>query len=660
MSALRPYQVTAIDSALAALSNSGSAVLQMPTGAGKTRAATEIVRNEPGTVWFICHRQEIERQASAAFAAAGIGHGIISPRGAPEYSKRVQVVSVATLARRLADLPPPALVIWDECHHVAAKSWSAIREQLASAKHLGLTATPERLDGKGLAEWFAELVVGPSTRELIDAGYLSDFRYFAPSEPDLTGAKLRAGDYRKEDVAKAMNAPVLIGDAIAEYRAKADGKRALVFCAGVEASKALVERFNAEGIPALHVDGTTPATERDEAVAQLASGEIKVLSNVDVFTEGFDLPAIDAVILLRPTKSLALFLQMIGRVLRRADGKSEALIFDHAGLWLDHDWFDLPTTWSLDGGARSRRLAGRAHGPRRCPECKEVRAERAPVCDCGYEFPTGREIGEYDGDLREMRGIVPEGCVTLVEFANSRNEKYGTVKHWPKMGMPMVGRYVPKVEADNWVDTHPSLRRSPDKTSEFVSKRAFAKMVGGSGSAWVIALQRRGLPAAHNGWVPVQEGLAWMAELNSDRIPPLGVDDPENYESRSSFGVRCGYSAGIVPYWEKMGLVTARNGWVHVPTGLVWVSENIAGNRSRPRNVEDVGAYESFSSFHRRIGIAYKRAKQMQEHLPRASNGWVHIQKGLEWVRDNTSIEIPPEAWPSANDNDAAGDSAAA
>ncbi len=772
---LRPYQTAAIESALQALTIHGSAVMQMPTGAGKTKAATEIVKRHDKPVWFICHRQEIERQAAKAFAAAGIDFGVVSPRGKPEYDKPVQIVSVATLTRRIKDLPLPSLAIWDECHHVAAKSWAAIREQLNGAQNLGLTATPERLDGKGLSEWFAELIVGPSTRELIDGGYLSDFRYFAPSDPDLASAKMQAGDYKKGDLDKVMNTPVLIGDAIAEYQKNASGKRALVFCASVDASKALVERFNAEGIPAAHVDGTTPTDERDASVAELASGAIKVLSNVEVFTEGFDLPAIDVVILLRPTKSLALFLQMIGRALRTAEGKREALIFDHAGLWLDHDWFDLPIEWSLDGGARQRRMAGRKHGPRRCPECKEVRVEREPVCTCGYEFPTGREIGEYDGQLMELRGVVPEGCVTRIEFARLCKSARTSVDNWiNKENLPCVRGYPLRDAALKWVKEKQKLescakKRAPSGYPTSVSAAEFSRETGISTNT-IIKSIARGMPAAPNGW-PLRDGaMLWLHKNYKSRVHrPFNVADPENYVSPKEFEERMGLGRGYVWSIRDKGLPTADNGWVHLPSATQWLQAMgmTAADRMRyvdfgrhmgvkthvvqrwvrqgmpsypmafvsrsaaetwvlanavddlppppddeylttvrfakvigvhhstfknanwnsmprgprgtipksralewlreqkspklpPMDVSSPDEYEPRGMFCKRLGFKDSWASVYAKRgLPCASNGWIHIQRGLEWVRDNTNIQIPPEAWPADNDNQASQPTAA-
>lgn len=722
MNALRDYQADLVDRTLASLAEHGSAVMQLPTGGGKTRIASEILRREGGPIWFICHRQEIERQAAEAFAKAGIDFGVVSPRGNPEYDKPVQIVSVATLSRRLAELPPPKLAVWDECHHVAAKSWSKIREALSGAKHLGLTATPERLDGKGLASWFGSLVVGPSTHELIAGGWLSPFRYFAPSEPDLASAKLQAGDYRKDDIAKAMNMPVLIGDAIAEYRQKAAGKRAIVFCASVDASRALADRFNADGIPAAHVDGTTTTGERDAAVAALAEGRIKVLSNVDVFTEGFDLPAIDAVILMRPTKSLALFLQMIGRALRVAPGKPEALVFDHAGLWLEHGWPDAEMPWSLEGGARRQRLAAmRAAGSpmRRCPECKEVRAEREPVCSCGFEFPTGREIGEYDGQLWELRGagVAPEGLCTTSDFAGIYGIRRGTVANWKRVGLPIEGRgYIPKVAGMNWVNENTRLGRAPSDGYE--GKLQFTRRLGVSSSMankWV----RRGMPADRNGnpkvpdadeWVKansrsemasiLQDDIALITKEEFERasgaphsvirkliasgsletkrvgsrdlitkesadkwvadvgwVPKNKSPDPSSdYVRRVEFARLIGVSTATIPVLVEMGMPCNENGWVPASQAKRWAEENYNPPRIPPLWVDDPHNYESIKSFAGRLNVSWLTIGRHKRGLPCASNGWVHIRKGLEWVRDNTSIQIPPEAWPADNDN---GDSAA-
>lgn len=763
---LRAYQRTAIESARRALTKSGSCILQMPTGAGKTRAATEIVATSRGVIWFVCHRQEIERQVAKAFTAAGIDFGIVSPRGEMQPKKRVQIVSVGTLPRRIKRLPVPKLVVWDECHHVAAKSWASIRTKLKGARHLGLTATPERLDGKGLGEWFAELVTGPGISELIKRGYLSEFRYFAPSDPDLTNAKLQAGDYKKADLGRVMNTPVLIGDAVREYKKNAKGKRALAFCASVEASKALAAKFNAERIAAAHVDGATPTADRERLVEELAAGRIKVLCNVEVFTEGFDLPAIDAVILMRPTKSPTLLLQMIGRGLRKAKGKDVAIIMDHAGLHRDHAWFADDWHWSLDGGAAKARRASVARGPRRCPECKEVRFERVEVCACGYEFPTGREIGEFDGVLTEVRSAVPEGCVTREAFAQLVGAARTSVDNWVnKENMPTVRGYPVRAAALEWVEENQKLdscakKRSPVGFPTAVSAAEFSRETGISTNTILTSISR-GMPAAPNGWPLRDKALLWLRKNHRSRIHrPFDVEDPENYVSPKSFETENGLHPGMTYILRGRGLTCASNGWVHREQGREWLSRNLVAKSAEktetvrafaerykistatitawkkiglphhaasgkvytdraekwvtkhkidvvtplptddeylttkqfagivgvhfsvfknerwaelprgprgsiprrralewvreqkfsklpPMDVSCPDEYEPRGMFCKRIGFNDGWASVYAKRgLPCASNGWVHIQRGLEWVRDNTNIKIPASAWP--------------
>lgn len=768
---LRPYQSKAVADIRRALSRKRSVVLQMPTGAGKTRAATEIVSTVRGGVWFVCHRQEIIRQAGKAFAAAGIDFGVISPRNDFEPEKRIQIASVQTLKNRLRDLPEPKTVIWDECHHVAAKSWSKIREALPNARHVGLTATPERLDGKGLSEWFDTLICGPGVGDLIKQRYLSDFRYFAPSEPDLRKAKITAGDYNKSDIAKIMNTPVLIGDAVDEYLSKAKGKRALAFCSSVDASKSLVRRFKRKGIAAVHVDGTTPADERDQAVADLESGKIKVLSNVEVFTEGFDVPVIDAVILLRPTKSLMLFRQMVGRALRVASGKSKALILDHAGLWLDHGFPNDEIPWSLDGGARKARIASlRESGGgylRRCPECKEVYRECVEVCDCGHVFEGGREIGKHDGRLYELRSAAPEGCVTRQEFSRLTGINRTTIDNWINhAGMPNQLGYPVLKDALGWVDgkgkrDELAKRHAPHGYIDAVSNAQFARETGISTNT-ILKLIVKGMPSAPNGWPLRSEALKWLAENHKSRIHrPFDVPDYENYVAPKVFEREHNLCVGMTYLLRQRGLPCASNGWVHSMLGKKWVEDNVAtkamertetvkafasrmnvdpmtigawkrkglpyhkpsgkiyseraeawarehkakyitavpkddeyltvgqfaavigvhpsvlkkggrwnnlprGPRSlvpkrralewvrnqrfatlHPMDVKNVTEYERRGTFSKRIGVTDGWPSAWAKRgLPCAPNGWVHIQRGLEWVRDNTNIKIPDSAWP--------------
>lgn len=605
---LRPYQADVIESARLALARSNSIVIQMPTGAGKTKVAASMIALKEGLVWFVVHRQEIERQTAAALSAAGIDFGVVSPRAAPDYSKRVQIISIGTLARRIDDIPAPDYVFWDECQHAAAKSWSALIKQLPDAKHIGLTATPERLDGKGLDELFDELVIGPTTRELIDGKHLSEFRYFAPSDPDLTAARVREGDYNKGDISKVMNTPVLIGDAVREYKEKANGKRALVFAASVEASKALVERFNAAGIPAAHVDGKTPTPERDAAIAALAAGDIKVLSNVEIFTEGFDLPSIDAIILMRPTKSLALFLQMIGRVLRTADGKDEALIFDHAALWHDHGWPAHDFKWTLAGDARLRRVAETASMCRRCPACKQVYENRILSCECGFEFPSGREIGEFDNALSEVVNKPKEGEIKISAFV-AMLRKHFTEK---------------------------------SQTTELYRIRKYSH---------------------YGGYVNVKEELNHLRLANYSFLPPIFSSRAKDYTQPTyRFEEKFGISVDLLELLIGRRLRRHANGWVDNFDAADAVSQI---RQSHMRLTE-------FNAIMGRWRTTRYRLTPTSPALPTINQSssygkfnhgpvWINTKKALRWLIDNRpDIKIPPEAWPKVNDTPSHNDNTAA
>src|SRR5690606_7764328 len=175
----------------------------------------------------------------------------------PRPGEMVQVCSVMSLANRLHLLPKPDMIVWDECHHITAGSWRKIRERHAGAFHIGLSATPQRLDGAGLGEYFETMILGPTTRWLIDNGHLSDFVYYAPSTPNLDKVHTRAGDYATGELAAEMDKPSITGDALKHYQRLSPGKRAVVFAVNIEHSRHIAAQFQQAGIPSAHIDGTT-------------------------------------------------------------------------------------------------------------------------------------------------------------------------------------------------------------------------------------------------------------------------------------------------------------------------------------------------------------------------------------------------------------------
>lgn len=405
--ALRSYQELVILQLRKALEKVSRALLVMPTGSGKTVVFSEICRlaNEKGRkVLILVHRRELVTQASDKLTKAGVNHGIIAATFKPS-AHSVQIASVQTLARRLRTVSiDPDLIIIDEAHHAVAGQWEKILQHFGKAKVIGVTATPSRLDGRGLGSHFSTLISGPSVEQLTKLGFLSRHRLFAPPViADLKGVRTRAGDYASDQLSEAMNRPTITGDAIAHYRKRADGHPAIAFCCSVAHAISVCESFKAAGYRAKYVTGNMPMKERDDAISGLADGRTQILCSVDVVSEGTDVPAVSAAILLRPTQSEALYLQQVGRILRPQPGKI-AIILDHVGNTFKHGFVDDVRAWSLDSKPKRQRKDEPAVEVRQCPECFAA-FKPQPVCPvCGHVFKTkASHLETVDGDLVEIK-----------------------------------------------------------------------------------------------------------------------------------------------------------------------------------------------------------------------------------------------------------------
>lgn len=405
---LRPYQDDILNETRQVMGKGIKAVLiQSATGSGKTLLTGFMLKtsSERGLgSFFIVHRRELVKQSIETFNKVGLPHGIIA-QGFPENPRAlVQIASIQTLVKRMHLLRKPKLLVWDECHHSAAGTWKKVHEAYADAFHIGLSATPCRLDGKGLKTHFQEMVKGPSVRWLIENKFLADYRLYAPSTINVGDVHTRMGDYNKNELNNAADKPSITGSAIAEYKKLAMGKRAVVFCVSVEHSKHVVEEFNKQGIKAAHVDGETPMDMRDYILERFKNGEIKILSNVELFGEGFDLPTLEVAILLRPTQSTGLFLQQVGRALRSSPGKEYALILDHAGNCARHGLPDEDRSWSLEGFKKDGAKKEAQIRVKTCAGCYGVQEPFRKVCKfCGREFEyQGREVEEKEGELTQV------------------------------------------------------------------------------------------------------------------------------------------------------------------------------------------------------------------------------------------------------------------
>lgn len=411
---LRPYQARAVEAVRDAFRRGARApLLVVPTGGGKTVIFSHITDSASGRgsrVLILLHRRELIRQTSQKLQDAGVPHGIIAPGHTPR-PELVQVASVQTLGRRLGDdrFPAPDLIVPDEAHHAVAGQWKAILQAWPNARLLGVTATPERMDGRGLGVdvggVFDDLVMGPTVAELVAQGHLTDTVVYAPPHaPDLSGVRTRGGDYDATALREAMEVPSITGDAVAHYAKHAPGQPAILFATSVQHAEAMAQVFRAQGWRAVAASGQTSPAERDATIRGLATGAVQVLCACDLISEGLDVPAVSAVILLRPTKSLGLYLQQVGRGLRPAPGKRHLVVLDHAGNTQRHGLVTMDREWSLRG--RVKREA-QDRDPPRCDGCGAFLPGRGRACEgCGwFEATVPRpptQLLHIPGELRDV------------------------------------------------------------------------------------------------------------------------------------------------------------------------------------------------------------------------------------------------------------------
>lgn len=411
--ALRTYQLQSLEQVESAQERRVLVVL--PTGAGKTVVAAELIRrevNRGGRALFLAPRRELVMQACAKLAE--VRHGLLlAGAGGQDIYASVQVGSVDTLMsrairRRSLVLPGVSLVVIDEAHIGLTKARMTLLDLWPGARLIGLTATPTRRDGRPLGLLFDAMIETATTASLMAAGHLCKARYFTVSEPDLRRVRTVAGEYNAEDLDQAVNRVELVADVVSTWLARAAARRTVVFATSIAHSAHLAERFMRAGVAAEHVDANTPALMRDQIFERFRSGRTQVLTNCNLASYGFDLPELDCIVLARPTKSLALFLQMIGRGLRVAPGKADCLVLDHSGAVRRHGFAHDARKWTLEGEAAlvDTPKAARERRESRllvCPECSAAFAGARLCPECGYFFaPIGREVETLDGNLVEI------------------------------------------------------------------------------------------------------------------------------------------------------------------------------------------------------------------------------------------------------------------
>ena len=432
---LRPYQEDLVSRVRSEwLAGKRAPCIVLPCGGGKSCIVAEFARRSTANgkfVLFLVHRKELCEQIERTFRKWGVD------------MLRCQIMMVQTAARRLDKLHKPALIITDENHHSKAATYRKVYDAFPDAYRVGVTATPVRLDGSGLIDVNDSLVVGVSAKWLIEQHCLSPYDYYAPSLVDLAGIKIRKGDYDISSVENLMLRKAVFGDVIRYYKELAGGRQAICYCTSVRHSMETALQFNLAGIEAAHIDGSTPKAERERIIAQFRSGAIDILCNVDLISEGFDVPDCECSILLRPTQSLTLYIQQSMRCMRYRKGK-RAVIIDHVGNYARFGMPDADRTWTLEGKKKDKRdIAPEDEVKiRECPECfgvfspKGADGEPIQICPyCGYEFPKKEraEIEQEQAELKKIEGFVlnfktPEECHSygeLLDYAKQHGYKNG-------------------------------------------------------------------------------------------------------------------------------------------------------------------------------------------------------------------------------------------
>lgn len=402
---LRPYQSEGVHSVRQEFKRGHRRVLfQLPTGGGKSYVFCHISEQAAARgvrVLILVHRVELLDQASRSLDALGVRHGLIAAGRAMNLAAGVQVASIETIRRRLAQLPGDmfSLVIVDECHHACSRTWREVLDHF-DARVLGVTATPCRADGRGLGEVFSAMVEGPTAEWLTDNGFLAPAKVFAPPIGfDRSQLATRMGDFVQADAEQQLGSRVMLGDAVTHYLQHLEGQTAIAFCCSVAHAEAVAATFSGRGIAAANIDGRMDALTRRGLLERLGAGEIQVLTSCSLIGEGVDVPSVAGAIMLRPTKSLSLHLQMIGRALRPQPGKT-AVILDHVGNVQGLGHHLDPVEWTLEG-ARKRTKAA-APSVKVCPQCFATMPTTAKACrECEFQFTVAavKELRQVDGEL---------------------------------------------------------------------------------------------------------------------------------------------------------------------------------------------------------------------------------------------------------------------
>ena len=450
---LRPYQNKAIEDIRHHFSKGKKRILLVaPTGSGKTVIASSMMQKAKERSkfnLFVAHRRELVMQCSRKLSDFGLNHGVIMAEKSPNAMADIQVASIQTFAARKDRddfiKPNADIVILDEAHRSVSGQFTELLKVYPNSFIIGLTATPIRNDGRGLGNIYEEIVECGSIKELTEQGYLVPNRIVAPTIPDLQKIRIVAGDYEKKALTKKMNTAKLVGDIVSHWIKYGENRATVVFATSIAHSKHIANIFRQNGVPSGHIDSEQNELERETQLANLNSGKIKVLSNCQILTEGWDQPKISCVIIARPTKSYPMYLQMVGRTLRPYPNKKDTLIIDHSGCVYEHGFPEDAGNWTLSTKKPKTRdrikdpIQPIEKQPFTCVRCDTVYAPNRDdyACPNCALIPTKKEriVLISEGRLVEMPKIKPNAndkqnfYAQLLFYCRQKGYKEGWASH---------------------------------------------------------------------------------------------------------------------------------------------------------------------------------------------------------------------------------------
>lgn len=477
---LREHQKEVIAEARKAIANGNKKPLIFaPCSFGKTIVAAEIARmavEKGNKVLFVVHRRLLCLQAKEKFDAYGLHSSIIMAGEETDFTAPVMITTHQTYTRRLKLGDPrynpffhnARVVFVDECHLGVSKGYQEIYSYYKDRVIIGLTGSPARGDRRPLGDVFDCIVKSIGIQELTDKGWLVPLRYYAAEAPDLSGIKITAGDYNKGQLQSRMSGSELVGDVVENWLRLSEDRPTIVFSSGVKHSIYLKEQFEKNGVPAAHLEASSPYEERMDVLRQFRAGDVRVICNCQLFCEGYDADFVGCIAIARPTKSLPLWIQMVGRGQRIVDGKQDCKILDFGGNVERHGLIEWDREWTLEGKEKAwsrpkRKVVSKLVT---CRACLGV-FQGASVCpDCGTPVKSfGKKIATVEAELEEITGKQKFSMADkrhwfamLKWYGEEKGYKNGWKAHkyrekfsvWPR-GMDGVALLPPTAEFNNWI-----------------------------------------------------------------------------------------------------------------------------------------------------------------------------------------------------------------